>query len=312
MPDEAIGCGFHEAVRGVLSHHMVIRDGKIANYHPYPPTPWNASPRDIYGTPGPYEDAVQNTPIFEENGPDNFKGIDIMRAVRSFDPCLPCGVHMYLGGGRELERIHSPMFGVRGLTSMSRDAGATRDRIGTLVAAIDAVDDPLARDTARELLGCVLEMHGAGLARLVELVDGAGAAAGVLAERFAADDAVSAMLLLHGLHPHPLEQRVRRAVDRLHDSLAAQSVAVELVSAGEDRVLLRARITAGSGIGLVAADVEREIESAVLAAAPDVAAVEVDGLPRGEVKAIRFMPRVPVPARNAAEPADATLPGTAR
>src|ERR671935_211221 len=46
VPDEAIGCGFHEAVRGVLSHHMVIRDGKIANYHPYPPTPWNASPRD--------------------------------------------------------------------------------------------------------------------------------------------------------------------------------------------------------------------------------------------------------------------------
>ena len=108
VPDEAIGCGFHEAVRGVLSHHMVIRGGKIANYHPYPPTPWNANPRDIYGTPGPYEDAVQNTPIFEENGPDNFKGIDIMRAVRSFDPCLPCGVHMYLGNGKTLKQMHTP------------------------------------------------------------------------------------------------------------------------------------------------------------------------------------------------------------
>jgi hydrogenase large subunit len=113
VPDDAIGCGFHEAVRGVLSHHVVIRNGKIANYHPYPPTPWNANPRDIYGTPGPYEDAVQNTPIFEENGPDKFKGIDIMRAVRSFDPCLPCGVHMYLGNGKVLETHHSPMFGVQ-------------------------------------------------------------------------------------------------------------------------------------------------------------------------------------------------------
>ena len=103
MPDEAISCGFTEAVRGVLSHHMVIRDGKIANYHPYPPTPWNGSVRDTYGTPGPYEDAVQNTPIFEENPPDKFKGIDIMRAVRSFDPCLPCGVHMYLGNGKVLK-----------------------------------------------------------------------------------------------------------------------------------------------------------------------------------------------------------------
>jgi hydrogenase large subunit len=111
VPDEAIGCGFHEAVRGVLSHHVVIRDGKIANYHPYPPTPWNANPRDSYGTPGPYEDAVQNTPIFEENGPDKFKGIDIMRTVRSFDPCLPCGVHMYLGDGKTLKTVHSPMFG---------------------------------------------------------------------------------------------------------------------------------------------------------------------------------------------------------
>jgi hydrogenase large subunit len=114
VPEEAIGCGFHEAVRGVLSHHVVIRDGKIANYHPYPPTPWNANPRDIYGTPGPYEDAVQNTPIFEENGPENFKGIDIMRTVRSFDPCLPCGVHMYVGDGKVIEVKHSPMFGAAG------------------------------------------------------------------------------------------------------------------------------------------------------------------------------------------------------
>ncbi len=112
VPKDAIGCGFHEAVRGVLSHHMVIENGKIANYHPYPPTPWNGSVRDIYGTPGPYEDAVQNTPIFEENGPDTFKGIDIMRAVRSFDPCLPCGVHMYLGEGKELQKVLSPTFGL--------------------------------------------------------------------------------------------------------------------------------------------------------------------------------------------------------
>jgi hydrogenase large subunit len=108
VPKDAISVGFTEAVRGVLSHHMVIRDGKIENYQPWPPTPWNASPRDSFGTPGPYEDAVQNTPIFEENGPENFKGIDIMRAVRSFDPCLPCGVHMYVGDGKTIERIHTP------------------------------------------------------------------------------------------------------------------------------------------------------------------------------------------------------------
>jgi hydrogenase large subunit len=113
VPDEAIAVGFTEAVRGVLSHHMVIRDGKIANYHPYPPTPWNGSVRDSYDTPGPYEDAVQNTPIFEENPPEKFKGIDIMRAVRSFDPCLPCGVHMYTGNGGKVEQVHSPAIAVK-------------------------------------------------------------------------------------------------------------------------------------------------------------------------------------------------------
>jgi hydrogenase large subunit len=113
VPQEAVSCGFHEAVRGMLSHHLVIRNGKIANYHPYAPTPWNGSVRDLYGTPGPYEDAVQNTPIFEENGPDAFKGIDIMRTVRSFDPCLPCGVHMMLPGGKVLATHHSPTFGLQ-------------------------------------------------------------------------------------------------------------------------------------------------------------------------------------------------------
>ena len=113
VPEEAVSVGFTEAVRGVLSHHMVIRNGKIANYHPYPPTPWNGSVRDGYGTPGPYEDAVQNTPIFEENPPDEFKGIDIMRAVRSFDPCLPCGVHMYTGGGTVVDQHHTPQMPVK-------------------------------------------------------------------------------------------------------------------------------------------------------------------------------------------------------
>jgi len=112
VPDDAIACGFHEAVRGALSHHLVIRDGKIANYHPYPPTCWNTSPRDSFGTAGPCEDAVEGTPIFEENVGDSFKGIDVMRVVRSFDPCLPCGVHLYTGGGRKVDIDHVPPFGV--------------------------------------------------------------------------------------------------------------------------------------------------------------------------------------------------------
>ena len=37
-----------------------------------------------------------------------------MRAVRSFDPCLPCGVHMYSPQGTLLnETRHIPTYGVQ-------------------------------------------------------------------------------------------------------------------------------------------------------------------------------------------------------
>ena len=116
VPEEAIGCGFHEAVRGVLvaprGRSATARSPTTIPIHQHP---WNANPRDIYGTPGPYEDAVQNTPIFEDNGPENLQGHrHYARRARSFDPCLPCGVHMYLGDGKVIERKHSPMFGAAG------------------------------------------------------------------------------------------------------------------------------------------------------------------------------------------------------
>ena len=64
---------------------------------------------------------MQGQPIFEENDRENFKGIDIMRTVRSFDPCLPCGVHMYLGEGKSLDKLHSP---TQTLTGESEPVGA--------------------------------------------------------------------------------------------------------------------------------------------------------------------------------------------
>jgi hydrogenase large subunit len=58
-----------------------------------------ASPLDPFGVPGPYEEAVLNTPLLEEfERPEQFTGIDILRTIRSFDPCMPCTVHLYAGG----------------------------------------------------------------------------------------------------------------------------------------------------------------------------------------------------------------------
>ena len=89
---------------------------------------------------------MQNTPIFEENGPENFKGIDIMRAVRSFDPCLPCGVHMYLGKGRVKKVVHTPT----GSVLMAVDPRAARSSaFQELTARLESIDDVEARGDRR-------------------------------------------------------------------------------------------------------------------------------------------------------------------
>lgn len=96
VPDQAIGVGFWEAGRGTLTHHVVLDGGRIANYQIITPSTWMASPRDPFGLPGPYEEAVMNTPLLEEfDRHEDFTGIDILRTIRSFDPCMPCTVHLY-------------------------------------------------------------------------------------------------------------------------------------------------------------------------------------------------------------------------
>ena len=104
VPEEAVGVGFWEAGRGALTHHVVIEGGRIGNYQIVTPSTWMASPRDPFGAPGPYEEGVLNTPLLEEfDHPEEFTGIDILRTIRSFDPCMPCTVHMF-AGGRVLSR----------------------------------------------------------------------------------------------------------------------------------------------------------------------------------------------------------------
>jgi hydrogenase large subunit len=95
---DGIGVGYWEGGRGALTHHCKVEDGKLSGYQIVTPSTWMASPRDAWGTPGPYEEAVLNTPILEETGiGKDLMGIDVLRSIRSFDPCLPCAVHVHSG-----------------------------------------------------------------------------------------------------------------------------------------------------------------------------------------------------------------------
>jgi len=97
---EVSGVGFHEAPRGVLSHWVVIKDGKIANYQAVVPTTWNAAPRNESDAVGPYEASLLNTPVADPERP-----LEVLRTVHSFDPCLACAVHVLDDEQREVVKV---------------------------------------------------------------------------------------------------------------------------------------------------------------------------------------------------------------
>ena len=98
-----IGAGFWGAGRGYLSHHLVVDNGAISNYQINTPSTINASPRDPWGNPGAYEEAVMNTPILENfSKAEDYRGIDILRTIRSFDPCMPCTTHIHVDGSNRV------------------------------------------------------------------------------------------------------------------------------------------------------------------------------------------------------------------
>jgi hydrogenase large subunit len=100
MKGEQRGFGFHEAPRGVLSHWVVIRDGKIANYQAVVPSTWNAGPRDEADALGPYEASLLDNPIADPERP-----LEVIRTVHSFDPCLACAIHMVDDRKQEIVRV---------------------------------------------------------------------------------------------------------------------------------------------------------------------------------------------------------------
>lgn len=89
VPDESEGAGFYEAPRGALGHWIKIKNRKIENYQAVVPSTWNASPRDDNGVRGQYEESLIGVPV-----PDTDNPINVVRVIRSFDPCLACAIHL--------------------------------------------------------------------------------------------------------------------------------------------------------------------------------------------------------------------------
>ena len=91
-PANGMGAGFFEPPRGALGHWIKIKDKKIENYQAVVPSTWNASPRCEKGVRGQYEESLIGAPV-----PDPDNPINVVRIIRSFDPCLACAVHIMEG-----------------------------------------------------------------------------------------------------------------------------------------------------------------------------------------------------------------------
>jgi hydrogenase large subunit len=97
---EVKGVGLHEAPRGVLSHWIVIKGGKIKNYQAVVPSTWNSGPRNAQDAPGPYEASLVGTPVADAEKP-----LEVLRTVHSFDPCLACAIHLVDTENREIVKV---------------------------------------------------------------------------------------------------------------------------------------------------------------------------------------------------------------
>jgi Fe-S cluster biogenesis protein NfuA len=145
----------------------------------------------------------------------------------------------------------------------------------TLIEDLERTLDPAARARVQEIVGLLLDVHADGLTRLLErLVRDSGTSALLEAAR---DEAVAGVLLLHGLHPLDLETRVRSALESVKPALASHGGNVELVGL-DDRGVVRLRLEGSChGCPSSAATLRSTIERAIHEAAPDVAALVVEG-----------------------------------
>jgi Fe-S cluster biogenesis protein NfuA len=161
----------------------------------------------------------------------------------------------------------------------SADGVADADRLAEVGERIERVLEhgdparPVARDEARDLLRLVSDLYGAGLERLLAIADELGALDDALLSRLAADPLVGSLLLVHGLHPDSLEQRVARALEELRPQLERHEVEVAADVNEDDTV--RLRVIGAGGCASTSEALVGSIRAAIEDAAPD-AAVEVE------------------------------------
>ena len=160
----------------------------------------------------------------------------------------------------------------------SRQSQDQLGRIEKLIEALEEMPDAAARAQARELVQALLELHGTGLNRTLEVIYDRASDGQTVIDSLGEDPLVSNLLLLHGLHPVDLETRVRRAIEEVKPRLGLHGGSVQLVGVtpeGAVRLQLEGNCEGCPSSRLT---LKFSIEEALYTAAPDITALEVNGL----------------------------------
>jgi len=161
-------------------------------------------------------------------------------------------------------------------TSDAREFQARMQRLDELLQSVETFTDPQAQAQTRAVVQAVLDLHGAGLERVFEHLAMAGESAAAAMDACVNDEIVGGLLLLHGLHPLSMEDRVRQALEQVRPYLHSHGGNVVLL--GIDDGVARLRLEGScKGCPSSAVTMKQTIEEAILGRAPDLIGLVVEG-----------------------------------
>jgi Fe-S cluster biogenesis protein NfuA len=166
---------------------------------------------------------------------------------------------------------------------------AYAEQVNQLVQRVSDLPDGDARTAALELLQSLMDLHGAVVTRLVEVLNNSGEAGRTSLGKLGRDPLVCGLLVLYGVHPMTLEDRVKQAIANVGTPLRKQGGTVELMSVTDTAVKVKIQ-KSGNTCGSSTDALKATVEQAILEAAPEVVEILVVGAPSGFVPVNMIQP----------------------
>ncbi len=155
------------------------------------------------------------------------------------------------------------------------DLRATGERIEALLSA-SATGGAVAQERAEELVRLVADLYGTGIERILEILHESGRLGPEVLVQLADDELVSGLLIVHGLHPYGVEERVERALDGVRPYLGSHGGDVELLEVSDEGVVRLRLLGSCDGCPSSSVTLELAVEGAIQDAAPEVVAIEIE------------------------------------